>query len=111
MAYNTGTTLTDLKALIKGAQVSVVDDVPDFVPAVKTVGTSETDPGLLIVRSHLQQYDGAGTTIGAAPVNGEIGGATEKGGDAGGLIMVCKTVTSCPTTTEELQGYQGQQAR
>lgn len=103
--------LTNLKNLIKGAQVSVVDDVPDFVPAVKTVGKSATDPGLLLVRAHLQQFDGAGTLIGAAPVNGQIGGATEKGADGGGLILVCKTATTCPTTTEQLQGFQGQQAR
>jgi len=103
--------LADLKALIKGAQVSVVDDVPDFVPAVKTVGKSTTDPGLTILRSHLQQLDGAGTLIGAAPVNGEIGGATEKGGDGGGQILTCPTPTTCPNTTGLLQSAQGQQAR
>jgi len=97
---------TNLKALIKGAQVSAVDDVPDFVPAVKTVGASETDPGLLIVRSHLQQYDGAGTLIGAAPVN-----KTDVGGDAGGLIINCVSLLTCPTTTQELQGFQGEQGR
>lgn len=103
--------LGNVRNLVKGAQVSAVDDVPDFVPAVKTVGKTATDPGLSLVRSHLQQIDGAGNLIGAAPVNGQIGGATEKGGDAGGLIIVCKTATTCPTTTEQLQGYQGQQAR
>lgn len=105
------TTLTNLKALVKGAQVSVVDDVPDFVPAVKTIGKTETDPGLLLVRSHLQQYDGAGTLIGAAPVNGDQGGATEAGGDAGGYILVCTSATVCPTTTLELAGFQGLQDR
>jgi hypothetical protein len=44
-------------------------------------------------------------------VNGEIGGATEKGGDGGGLILTCKTATTCPTTTDLLQSAQGQQAR
>lgn len=110
IAYS-GAALTNLKNLVKGAQVSLVDDVPDFVPAVKTVGATETDPGLTILRSHLQQYDGAGTLIGLAPDNGEIGGSTEKGGDAGGLILVCKSATSCPTTTGELAGFQGQQTR
>lgn len=98
--------IANVKALVKGAQVSVVDDVPDFVPAVKTVGVSETDPGLTFVRSHLQQHDGAGTLIGAAPVN-----KTDVGGDAGGLILRCPTATTCPTTTQELQGFQGQQGR
>ncbi len=108
-AYNSpAATLTNLKNLVKGAQVSFVDDVPDMVPAVKTVGTSATDPGLLLVRSHFQQYDGSGVTIGAAPVNKPT---AEKGGDAGGYVYVCPTATTCPTTTQELQGTQGIQAR
>lgn len=107
-AVGYASSITNLKALVKGAQVSLVDDVPDFVPAVKTVGTSATDPGLLIVRSHLQQYDGAGTLIGAAPVNAP---ATEKGGDAGGLVLPCATTTTCSKTTGALDGFQGQQTR
>ncbi len=106
-AYNSpATTLTNLKNLVKGAQVSFVDAVPDMVPAVKTVGTSATDPGLLLLRSHFQQYDGAGNTIGAAPAN-----RTDVGGDAGGYIYTCATLATCPTTTQELQGFQGIQAR
>ena len=108
VAAYSGTTLTNLKNLVKGAQVSFVDDVPDMVPAVKTVGATETDPGLLLVRSHFQQYDGSGNTIGAAPVNAPT---TEKGGDAGGYIYTCTSNTACPTTTQELQGFQGIQAR
>ncbi|MGA9527764.1 MAG: hypothetical protein WBS24_06585 [Terriglobales bacterium] len=108
VAAYSGTTLTNLKNLVKGAQVSFVDDVPDMVPAVKTVGSSATDPGLLLVRSHFQQYDGSGNTIGAAPVNAP---ATEKGGDAGGYIYTCATLTTCPTTTHEIQGNSGIQSR
>lgn len=106
VAAYSGTTLTNLKNLVKGAQVSFVDDVPDMVPAVKTVGSSATDPGLLVLRSHFQQYDGSGATIGAAPAN-----RTDIGGDAGGYIYACATATTCPTTTQELQGNAGIQAR
>ena len=109
-AYNSpAATLTNLKNLVKGAQVSFVDAVPDMVPVIKTVGTSATDPGLLLVRSHFQQYDGSGATIGAAPVNAPL---TEKGGDAGGYIYHCTTNTACAASViQELQGTSGIQAR
>ena len=90
-------------ALVKGAQVAAVDSIPDFVPAVKTVGTTQTDPGLELVRSHYQEYDGAGTLIGAAPNNKA---KTEKGGDAGGVILPLAS-----TTTQQVQGAQGLQVR
>ena len=91
-------------SLVKGAQKAVVDDVPDYVPAVKTVGATTTDPGLVIVRSHYQEYDGAGTLIGAAPVNS---GTTE----AGGIILPCASTTTCSKTTQQVQGNQGLQTR
>ncbi|HSZ62031.1 MAG TPA: hypothetical protein VK828_09540 [Terriglobales bacterium] len=97
---------TNLKNLVKGAQVSFVDDVPDMVPAVKTVGTSETDPGLTLLRSHFQQFDGAGTLLGVAPVN-----KTDEGADTGGLILLCPTSLTCPTTTQDLAGFQGVQVK
>ena len=100
--------LTNVKALVKGAQKAVVDDVPDYVPAVKTIGATQTDPGLLLVRSHFQQYDGSGALIGAAPVNS---GTAEKGGDAGGLILPCATAAACSKTLQQLQGFQGLQVR
>lgn len=90
-------------SLVKGAQVAAVDDIPDFVPAVKTLGTTQTDPGLEIVRSHYQEYDGAGTLIGVAPVNKP---KTQKGGDAGGVILPLAS-----TTTQQVQGDQGLQIR
>lgn len=103
-----GTALTAVKNLIKGAQVSAVDQVPDFVPAVKTVGTTQTDPGLLLVRSHYQQEDGAGNFIGAAPVDKP---GADVGGDMGGAILPCATTTTCSTTTQEVNGNQGPQVR
>ena len=103
-----GTTLTAVKSLIKGAQISAVDQVPDFVPAVKTVGATQTDPGLLLVRSHYQQEDGAGTFIGAVPVNKP---GADTGGDMGGAILPCPTTTTCATTTQQVNGNQGLQVR
>lgn len=107
ISYAAGT--KDAEALVKGAQVAVVDDVPDYVPAVKTVGKTQTDPGLLVWRSHYQEFDGAGTNLGGAPVNC---GKTEAGGDGGGTILPFILAKTCPTTpTQEVQGNQGPQVR
>jgi hypothetical protein len=98
-----GTPLKNAEALVKVAQEYAVSSVPDFVPSVKTTAGGITDPGLLLVRSHYQQYDGAGTFIGAAPVNS---GKTEAGGELGGEIL-----PSTSTTTQNVQGDQGLQVR
>lgn len=103
-----GTALTNAKALVKAAQELAVSSVPDFVPFVKTTAGGITDPGLLLVRSHYQQYDGAGTLIGAVPVNS---GTTEAGGDFGGEILLCATAATCPKTTQNVEGNQGLQVR
>jgi hypothetical protein len=103
-----GTALTAAKTLVKNSQAFVVDSVPDYVPATKAVGTTQTDPGLALVRSHYQQYDGAGTLLGAVPVNC---GTTEAGGDVGGEILHFNG-TVCPTTPKQtVQGDQGLQVR
>jgi hypothetical protein len=98
-----GTPLRNAEALVKVAQAFVVTSVPDFVPFVKTVAGGITDPGLTVVRSHYQQYDGAGILIGAAPLNS---GKTEAGGDLGGEIL-----PSTSKTTQNVQGVQGLQVR
>lgn len=103
-----GTFLTNAKALSKASQQFVVTSVPDFVPFVKTVAGGITDPGLLLVRSHYQEYDGAGNLIGAVPVNS---GTTEAGGDTGGEILSCPTTTTCAKVTQNVQGNQGLQLR
>jgi len=103
-----GTGLTNSKTLVKASQGFVVDSVPDYVPATKTIAGGITDPGLTLVRSHYQQYDGAGTLLGAAPVNS---GTTEAGGDMGGILLTCPTATTCPKTTQHVQGNQGLQVR
>lgn len=103
-----GTSLKNAETLVKAAQALVVSSVPDFVPFVKTTAGGITDPGLLLVRSHYQQYDGGGTLIGATPVNS---GTKEAGGDFGGTILLCPTSKTCPTTTQTVQAEQGLQVR
>jgi hypothetical protein len=103
-----GTALKNAETLVKEAQEFVVTSVPDFVPFVKTTAGGITDPGLLLVRSHYQQYDGSGTLIGAAPVNS---GTKEAGGDFGGTILPCAAKTTCSTVTQDVQGEQGLQLR
>ena len=77
----TGTPSVNAAALAKAAQAGVVNIVPDYVPAVTVVGT--TDLGIKLLRSHYQQKDGAGTLLGAGPV----ANFPEKGGDMGGQII------------------------
>ncbi len=83
---STGTPLTNAKNLVAASQLFVVNDVPDYVPfaATKNSAKNIVDPGLAIVRSHYQQYDGAGTKIGTPAVNS---GTKEAGGDMGGQIL------------------------
>ena len=91
-----GTPLTAAKALVTKSQAFVVSSVPDYVPFLKTKAGTITDPGLTIVRSHYQQYDGAGNLLGAAPINS---GELEAGGDMGGYIF-----KSTVKTTQEVNG-------
>jgi len=89
----TGTAGTNASALVSAAEKSAVLTTPDYVPAAaQTITASEnpfgyaiTDKGLVLLRSHYQQYDGAGVLIGSAAVNEPTG--SEKGGDMGGLII------------------------
>ena len=89
-----GTPLTFATSLVTHSQGFVVTSVPDYIPFKKTTAGGITDPGLLYLRSHYQQYDGAGTLIGAAPVDK---GTTEAGGDMGGCILA-----SGKTTTQDV---------
>jgi hypothetical protein len=89
----TGTAGTNISALISAAEKQAVVTTPDFVPVSKEavtaaenpLGYAITDNGLLLLRSHYQQVDGAGVAIGALPVNEPT--ASEKGGDMGGMII------------------------
>lgn len=90
-----GTALSIAKTIASASQVFAAAVTPDYVPVVSN--TSLADPGLLLLRSHYQQKDSAGTNIGNAPYNETtsavtIGGhtypaANEAGGDMGGCIM------------------------
>lgn len=76
--------LSHANALVAHSQGFVVTSVPDYVPFKKTTAGGIIDPGTKFLRSHYQQYDGAGTFLGAAPVNKGLG---EAGGDMGGCIL------------------------
>ncbi len=132
-----GTPLTNAKALVTKSNTFVVTSIPDYVPftAVKlaagVIGPNAfTDPGLLVVRSHYQQQDGAGTAlnlVAAAPFVNNIGSSAvpEAGGDMGGQILNCQAygATSCAysakapnngapqMTIQNVQGNQGFQVR
>jgi len=85
---STGTALTNAEKVILSGQQYVVTAVPDYVPALATKATiggkAFTDPGLTLVRSHYQQTDGNGKSLGPKPINA---GKTEAGGDMGGCIV------------------------
>jgi hypothetical protein len=89
----TGSAATNITAMINVAEQQVVDNTPDFVPVGKVAVTAAenpagyaiTDNGLLLLRSHYQQYDGAGVNIGSSAVNDPT--TSERGGDMGGLII------------------------
>lgn len=93
--------LTQATALVNHSQQFVVTSVPDYVPFKKTIAGGITDPGLKFLHSHYQQYEGAGTLLGAAPVNV---GTTEAGGDMGGCILP-STGTKSKTTQQVLADF------
>ncbi|HLX84745.1 MAG TPA: hypothetical protein VKR59_12660 [Terriglobales bacterium] len=106
----TGGQKTALTALLAKASNVNVAAVPDYIPFATTTclptstpfpcATEIEDPGVLLVRAHYQQVDGAGTDIGAASVENftktGTGGFTEAGGDMGGAVFTCPTATTCP---------------
>lgn len=92
-----GAGLTAVDGLVTHSKQFVVTSVPDYIPQTRTVAGGITDPGLLYQRSHYQQYDGAGTLLGAAPVNS---GTKEAGGDMGGCIIHSSGKTA--TTTQSV---------
>ena len=103
VAATTGGSLTAVKTLVTDSQKNVVTEVPDYIPyaAVTITGTNPIkDPGLLVLRAHYQQKDGAGNLLGAGPVENftktGTGGFTEAGGDMGGEVFTCATQATCP---------------
>jgi hypothetical protein len=113
----TGTAGANASALITAAEKQAVLTTPDFVPESKqTITAAEnpfgyaiTDNGLLLLRSHYQQYDGSGVNIGVAAVNQPT--TSEKGGDMGGLIIptsigVTLSATASKSTENQIQVVQ-----
>jgi hypothetical protein len=95
-----GTALTHARTLATKSQSYNVTTVPDYVPAIKTIiAGGQTDPGLLLLRSHYQET-GGGVNIGPAPIN--IAATGDKGGDVGGCILMSNQVESNSDTTVQL---------
>ncbi len=88
---------TPVKDLIATSNTYVVTSVPDYIPdAVVTAPAGSTcgataykDSGLLLVRSHYEQFDGNGHALGVAPSYPGIAtsNTTGGGGDMGGMII------------------------
>jgi hypothetical protein len=88
---------TPVKDLIATSNAFVVTSVPDYIPDAKVTiaanggcGTAAfTDLGLLLVRSHYEQFDGNGNALGLAPSYPGIStsNTTGAGGDMGGMII------------------------
>ena len=84
-----GAGLAVAKTLGTAAQSFADGNTPDFVPVVAIAANvntgAVTDPGLQLLRSHYQEIDGNGVTIGAKPINDSATG--DKGGDVAGCIL------------------------
>jgi len=98
---------TIVKDLVTASHSFVVTSIPDYIPAQAAAG----DPGLLIWRSHYQQWDGTGVAIGAAAGNGSFTGGGnpntgDKGGDMGGCVLTLGATDR--TTTKYVQSSFGQ---
>ncbi len=94
-----GTALTNLRTLITHSQQFVVTTVPDYVPATKVTAGGQTDPGMVLLRSHYQEV-GGGVKIGPAPIN--IAATGDKGGDMGGCILMTNQIENDSDTTVRL---------
>ena len=94
--------LTSLKDLVNGSHTYVVNDTPDYIPAVATAG----DPGVLIWHTHYQQRDGANNKIGPGPGNGTFVSGNPTGADKGGDMGGCTISTSGITSTTKLDFIQ-----
>jgi hypothetical protein len=82
---------TSLTDLVNGSHTYVVNDTPDYIPALATAG----DPGLKIFHSHYQQRDGNNGKLGVVPTNGTFNsGGNPTGGDKGGDMGGCTISTT-----------------
>jgi len=82
--------LATVKGLVLASQTYAAINTPDFVPVVAVAAIPSStppfkgDPGLQLLRSHYQQFDNSGATIGLGPINDSTTG--DRGGDVGGCI-------------------------
>lgn len=85
-----GANLTTAKGLVTLSNEYAAGYIPDYAPVVAvpvhTTGAiiNPADPGLFLLRSHYQQKDNNGVSLGGAPVDDSTTG--DKGGDVGGCI-------------------------
>lgn len=95
--------ITSLTDLVNGSHTFVVNDSPDYIPALATAG----DPGVRIWHTHYQQRDGNDNKIGPGPVNGTFNASgNPTGGDKGGDMGGCTISTSGITSTTKLNFIQ-----
>ena len=92
----TGTPNANAIALKTASNKYVVQNTPDYVPALAVTCNPSTVPacsgtiadlGLKLVRSHYQQYDGASVKLGTFATVADTCNVPEKGGDMGGWII------------------------
>lgn len=93
---------TSLTDLVNGSHTYVVNDTPDYIPAVATSG----DPGVKIWHTHYQQRDGNDGKLGVAPVNGSFSSGNPTGGDKGGDMGGCTISTSGIKSTTDINFIQ-----
>ncbi len=104
----TTTNETNVEDLINGSHAYVVNDTPDYIPALaqptgcSVSGGTCTDPGVQIWHSHYQQLDGDGNDLGPTESNGSFnsnGNPTsgDAGGDMGGCIITTAQAASSKT--------------
>jgi hypothetical protein len=74
-----GAALANVKLMVASSQTYVVTSTPDYVPAVKVVAGTFTDPGLQLLRSHYLQS--AVSPVNFSTTTGDLGG------DEGGCIL------------------------
>jgi hypothetical protein len=98
-----GATSTNAQALATASNKYVVINTPDYVPAgpvnglVGTDGKPIAELGLKLVRSHYQQFQGNGLTLGGFPATPDTCNVPEVGADMGGMIIP----TTIGVTTEK----------
>jgi hypothetical protein len=91
---------SSLTDLVKGSNTYVVEDTPDYIPALASSG----DPGLKIFHTHYQQRSGTNGLLGPTPTNGTFKNGNPVGGDKGGDMGGCTISTKGITSTTDI-GY------